>query len=191
MGVTSESVKTINRHIDGRDIKKVCDLGSQNDYRDEIVRTAPEKYPYFSEWWKEKGCDYICIDLCGENNSKKWDLSEPLPTDERFDIVCDFGTSEHVANLYQCFKNVDELCKIDGIMIHENPKTGSWPLHGHHFFTFQFYMELAQKQNYNILELGERAAMGNITDGWNVYCVLQKTREGFMERSEFPKTEKA
>lgn len=193
MGVTSESVKLLNKVFNHKPvITSVCDLGAQNNYTDEIVRNNPARYPYFSEWWKIKNPDiqYLSIDLCGENGSEKWDLSKPLPTRMQFDLVCDFGTSEHVDDIYQCFANVDALCKIEGIMIHENPKTGNWPLHCFHYYTQGFYIDLAVKAGYEILELGETVAMGNFETGNNVYCIMRKKREGFMNREQFPETQK-
>jgi hypothetical protein len=38
---------------------------------------------------------------------------------------------------------------------------------------------------FEIIEIGEHAAMGNVTDGWNVYVVLQKTKARFPSREKF------
>lgn len=199
MGVTSESVKIINKalshnlifHNHNLDRKlSIVDLGAQNNYTDEVVRTAPSRYPYFSEWWKQLGFDYFSIDLSGENDCEKWDLSKPLPTRMQFDFVCDFGTSEHVDDIYQCFANIDSLCRINGLMIHENPKTGNWPQHCFHYYTQGFYIDLAAKAGYEILEIGETVAMGNHETGNNVFCIMRKKKEIFITRDLFPETQK-
>ena len=40
--------------------------------------------------------------------------------------------------------------------------------------------------NYQLLEVGEHAAMGNVTDGWNVYCVLRKNEDTkFISKKDF------
>lgn len=193
MGVTSESVKLLRKVFNHQpNIDSVCDLGAQNNYTDDVVKTAPSKYPYFSEWWYQWKNDikYLSIDLNGENDSQRWDLSKPLPTRLQFDLVCDFGTSEHVDDIYQCFANIDSLCKIGGVMIHENPKTGNWPQHCFHYYTQGFYIDLAVKTGYEILEIGETVAMGNYETGNNVFCIMRKTKEIFVNREQFPKTMK-
>lgn len=186
MGVTSKSVEIINKVLKLHTVKSVCDLGAQNDYQDHIVRTGPSKYPYFSEWWKAKGVDYISIDLNGENDAKKWDLSKPIKTDRTFDLVCDFGTSEHVQEYYQCLSTIDQLTKVGGYIIKENPKTGNWPGHGYHYVDQQFYKDLCAKTGYELIHIEEHPAMGNITDGWNVIVIMKKTREGFVSKKDFP-----
>ena len=182
MGYTSKSIGIVQQYL--REIKSVCDLGAQNNYSG-----AANPAPYISEWYKEKGItDYIAIDLNGENDSKKWDLSEPVKTSKQYDLVADFGTSEHVKDLYGCMANVNKLCKIGGLMIHENPKVGNWPLHGFHYRDKDFYYQLAEANGYQLELLEEHPAMGNTTDGWNVIAVMRKTKDGFIARHEFPKS---
>lgn len=182
MGYTNKSIELVNRYLG--EIKTVCDLGAQNNYS-QILSVAP----YMSEWYKAKGItDYMAIDLSGENDSKKWDLSEPVKTSKKFDLVADFGTSEHVKDLYQCMANVNKLCKVGGLMIHENPKVGNWPKHGFHYRDQDFYYQLAEINGYQLEQIEEHPAMGNTTDGWNVIAVMRKTKEGFISREQFPKS---
>jgi hypothetical protein len=44
---------------------------------------------------------------------------------------------------------------------------------------------LAAICGYNLINVGSVAAMGNTTDGWNVYATLQKTKEEFCTLNEF------
>jgi hypothetical protein len=44
---------------------------------------------------------------------------------------------------------------------------------------------LAAICEYSLIDLGEHPAVGNTTDGWNVYCVLQKTKEEFITFEQF------
>lgn len=71
-------------------------------------------------------------------------------------------------------------------MIHENPKTGNWPGHGAHYFTREFYYGLRDLMGYELIESGQHPAMGNDTDGWNIYAVLRKTEnKEFITEAEF------
>lgn len=160
-------------------VQSVCDLGAQNNYEDHIIRSAPAKYPYMSEWWKGRNVHYESIDLNGENGSHVLDLTEPVDLGKQFDLVCDFGTSEHVKaeGYYQCHKNIDSLCKIGGVIIHANPKVGNWPGHGNNYIDQDFYKALAAAAGYELWHLEEWPAMGNTTDGWEIIAVLKKTND--------------
>lgn len=207
MGITSKSLHTLKRLIDIHKPKIVCDMGDQRLFLSRIHPSHPLEYDqmieskqwveklvknpydevYVSEMWKNLGIEYYSIDANKRNHSIDWDLSQPLQTAMKFDFVMDYGTGEHVMSLFQFFLNCHELCKVGGIMIHENPKTESWPLHGFHFFTIGFYIDLAKLAGYDILDIGENSVPGNEIDGWNVYAVLRKTRESFMLKEQFPK----
>lgn len=212
MGVTSKSISILKPLIEKYTPKSVCDLGAQNLYCDRPVHPNDDfieskkwierlgvanlynngapgyKYPFASEMWQRCGIEYMAIDTQGHNDSVQWDLSEPLKTTREFDLVMDYGTSEHVKDHYQCFKNIHDLTKMGGIMIHENPKIGNWPGHCYHYLNQVFYEELAYKVGYTILHIEEWPAMGNITDGWNVICVMQKTADRFIKREFYPTT---
>ena len=48
----------------------------------------------------------------------------------KFNIVTNFGTSEHVKNQEQCFANIHNLCCAGGVMIHTVPMKNHWRGHG-------------------------------------------------------------
>jgi hypothetical protein len=59
-------------------------------------------------------------------------LNQPIENlDEQFDTILDFGTSEHVFNIFQCLKNISHLCKINGHIIHCLPANNNC---GHGFW---------------------------------------------------------
>lgn len=182
MGITSFSTQLIEKYFNGG---RVCELGAQNMYD----KDYGHNFPYAKDYYLGMGAPiYDCIDLSGENGAITQDLSKPLDLPEayQYEFVTNFGTSEHVAEAYGCFKNIHNLVVKGGIVICENPKTGNWPKHGFHYMTKEFYTKLAELCGYEILELGEHAAMGNITDGWNVYCVWRKTKdEKFISKAKF------
>ena len=54
-----------------------------------------------------------------ENADIICDLNAPIEKIiKQFDTILDFGTSEHVFNIPQCLKNISDLCKIGGHIIH-------------------------------------------------------------------------
>jgi len=189
MGITDFSLSILNKYISEQ--KTVLELGSQNLYSCEF-----EGYPYADNYYNSKGLEYTCIDLNKENNALDLNLGVKLSL-EKFDIVTDFGTSEHVGTngkhdakaFYNCWLNKHNACKLGGLIISENPKTGNWLGHGFNYVTQNFYRQLAEANGYEILDLGEHPAMNNTTDGWNIYCVLKKTQDKFMTLTNFKKLE--
>jgi SAM-dependent methyltransferase len=176
MGYTGKSIEIILNVLKDYNIKSVCDLGAQNNYSQPYLPA-----PYMKDWYESRGIKYVSIDMNGENGSLPYDLSKPLPKMEQFDLVCDFGTGEHVNNgFYQCLKNIDTLCKVGGIIVRENPKTGNWPGHGFNYIDMKFYIDLCKQAEYKLFVLEEHPAMNNINDGWNVIAAMQKTKKGFI-----------
>lgn len=183
MGVTSFSMQLIERYLPG--VKNVCELGAQNNYAQPKLPA-----PYMKEWYEARGIEYDCIDLSAENGCTVADLSKVLEFEEgepqRFDLVTDFGTSEHVSDYYNCWLNKWNLCKDGGVIISENPMTGNWPGHGLHYLDTNFYFELAEALGCKLMGTGTQAACNNTTDGWNVWGIIVKQGE-FLSAEEFKK----
>ena len=175
--------------------KKVIDLGSQNDYSFPHLPA-----PYISEWWLSMGVDYTCVDLNGENNAWILDLAETMngrddlmPTDIKYDMVLDIGTSEHIGRagkfdweaIYNCWESKFDMCKTMGLIVSENPKTGNWPGHSFQFYTEEFYHQLEAEAGLQMIDIGEVCAMGNCQDGRNVYSVYIKISDAFPDLETF------
>lgn len=189
MGYTSFTVDKLKAILSTNKIKTVIDLGAQNMYNQPKLPA-----PYAKDWYEEQGYKYTAIDLCGENGSLPLDLAYPIKEKiSKCDLLVDAGTSEHVGingafaweAIYNCWLNKHNLLKTGGIMVNENPETGSWPGHGFQWYTKAFYDELVTISGYEILETGRHAAMGNITDGWNTFCTMKKTGNKFATLQEF------
>lgn len=90
------------------------------------------------------------IDLHGTKNSLPLDLNHEISLSQKFDISINFGTGEHVFNVYQFFKTIHDYTKSGGIMLHTMPFLG-WMDHG--FFNFQptLYWDLAESNGYDVL----------------------------------------
>lgn len=181
MGYLQPALEAVDTLVYKHGVKTVSELGDQRNF-------TREPAPYMSEWFKRNNVEYMSIDLNGLNDSKQWDMSEPLKTSKKYDLVTDVGFSEHVKDLYQCFANIDKLTKVGGYMLHENPRTKNWPKHCYHYFDEKFYVDLAIQTGYYIMELKNTVAMHNYDTGNNVFCLMQKKKDGFIDRELFPKT---
>jgi hypothetical protein len=190
MGYTAHTVSVLEMIIKENDPKSVLDLGAQNLYNQPLLPA-----PYASSWYEKLGIDYACIDLNGENNAMVIDLSHPWPKGPhgQCDLLVDAGTSEHVGingafsweAIYNCWKTKFELVRKGGIIYSENPKEGNWPLHGWNYYTAEFYHELDACSGLCLLKWGEVCAMGNCTDGRNIWAIQKKTSDLFPSFEKF------
>jgi hypothetical protein len=176
MGVTTHSDKLVQKHKGSS--TTMLELGSQNTYFD------CEPMGVAKDYYTNQGFEHHSIDANGEYGSLAKDLSQ-LHDLGTYDLVTDFGTSEHVPDFYMCWLNKHNACKVGGLIISENPKVDNWHGHGYHYLTKEFYIELAKATGYELVEVGEHPAMGNVTDGWNVYGVLRKVNDNFISRGKF------
>lgn len=208
MGYTSFTKQLVQGIIDRQEIKCVLDFGSANDY--DIGGKNP---PFISDWYKSKGIEYSCIDLAGDNGALKLDVSNELSFEENVDLVVDSGFSEHVVQMegyetipfhegyinsiyptkvknaelgfYNCWLNKWNALRVGGVMVNENPLSGSWPLHGYHYYTKEFYDELEKMIDGVILNYGEHPSSGNFVDGWNEWAIIIKTGSNFPSFDQF------
>jgi len=109
------------------------------------------------KYFQSLGVFHVSIDLNGNDGAEKLDLSKPLlqfrpEWDGIFNIVTNFGTSEHIERgQWQTFRNMHDLCKDGGVMIHMVPLTGNWHKHSHYYYTKQFFTELTAACGYTML----------------------------------------
>ncbi|OGQ70546.1 MAG: hypothetical protein A2W73_05115 [Deltaproteobacteria bacterium RIFCSPLOWO2_12_55_13] len=165
---------------------KMCELGNQQ-VRKSAARITKAKTG--KEYFSSLGYDHTSIDRNGLDGALPLDLCEPIQDPElidQFDVLTNSGTSEHVEEEYECFKNLHSLVKQNGIFIHLNPKTGSWPRHGLYYYTFDFHHRLASQCDYEILRESDIALKG---DQSHLVCVGLRKRASnpFISRAEFEK----
>lgn len=148
----------------------ICELGNQ--------RMRYGKFKTHKEYLQSKGADVVYIDWNRKDDSIKLDLSMPINIfKESFDIVTNYGTSEHVANQENCFRNIDYFCKIGGAMIHAIALTRTYKEHGLYYYTIEFFEKLARANNYVIVI---NTTLNRGIDKTSVCAVLLKTQPSFM-----------
>lgn len=155
------------KYFNGKDLR-LCEIG------DLWLRRNLHKYTKLrcaDAYFKAKGFTVDIIDLnIGKENSwnkerepflLKYDLGRPLEFDfEPYDFLMDFGTAEHITNQYEFRKNIHNLCKKNGVMMHSNPsdrynggEQGKY--HGLYHYTAEFYGQLAYYCDYEIIDIRE------------------------------------
>jgi len=100
--------------------------------------------------------NYESIDVNGAYNSFLYDLNfdliEKYDFNQVYDLVINNGTGEHVFNQFSLLKNIHQLCKASGIMLHILPFI-DWINHGFYNFNPIFFADLAASNNYDIVKI--------------------------------------
>jgi len=99
------------------------------------------------------GFEYCALDIFDADNTILFDLNIHEPGDElrgKFDLVTNFGTTEHVINQYQSMKTIHDLAKPGGIIYHDIPMSG---YHDHGYLSYhpRFFFDLALANTYRVV----------------------------------------
>ena len=129
------------------------------------VEMLSETAPLARQFWEWLGFQYASIDIDGSPNAIPLDLNyDPLPdwARKKFDVVTNFGTTEHIANQLNAFKIIHDLTAPGGIMIHVVPAQGLVN-HGLLKYNPKWFWMLARSNHYRWLDF-DYASLGDITD---------------------------
>ena len=86
-----------------------------------------ELWPHARSFYEALGYEYACIDIDGTPGALALDLNyDEVPSAHRgrYDLVTNFGTTEHVLNQLNAFRLIHDLTAPGGVMIHEVPAQG-------------------------------------------------------------------
>ena len=138
-----------------RSFGKTATLGRQriatSKYINQIVK-YPRDYD-FGKW-----ADKLLIEVFNSTNidvydysnfegaNKILDFGQPIKERDLYDTFIDFGSSEHIFNISQSFKNIVQLTKIGGMIIHNLPTDNSCG-HGFYQISPELFFSLYSKEN--------------------------------------------
>ena len=143
-------------HLKVLDLKELFEIAGLDK---NLIDTFPnvEKWPFkprcsSRHLFKALGFNnYQSIDLNGELGAVVHDLNKPFEDKSKFnkfDIVTDFGSCEHVFNIAESYKTMHNLVKPGGYLI-----IYQQTIKGNGFFTFDesFYEGIAAANGYKII----------------------------------------
>jgi len=161
----------------------MCELGNQvlKPKKPELWCGHSTGKQYFSSF----GIQHTSLDTNGKHGALKINLCEPIGNQQdslvqNFDIVTNFGTSEHVKNQFMCWKNIHDLCKDSAIMVHVVPNTNRKGRHGLCAYSIDFFLKFAEAAEYQIIE--------EPANRWEDVCVstiLRKKSQDFINEESF------
>jgi len=132
---------------------KVCELGNQVMGRG--LPPGPAKNYLLSKGVSE----HVSLDLNGKDGALKCNLAQPIDQGKNhFDMVTNYGTSEHVSDQYFVFLNIHNFCRPGGVMVHAVPLVGTCPRHCQYRYDESFFKNLSSDLGYRmvLLELRKR-----------------------------------
>jgi len=109
--------------------------------------------PFARDFWHWLRLQYAAIDIDGSPESIPLDLnydSVPPAAKGKYQLVTNFGTTEHVANQLNAFNIIHDLTAPNGIMVHEVPTQGMLN-HGLVNYNFKFFWLLSRSNGYKVI----------------------------------------
>jgi len=106
------------------------------------------------ELLEKAGMTYLAFDIANGFRTQIFDLNqEALPQKHRgaFDVVLNFGTTEHVINQLNAFRIIHDAVKVGGVIVHQLPCSG-YIDHGYFCYTPRFFFDLAGHNEYEVVE---------------------------------------
>lgn len=148
MGIHKDDINLLKTALEaiGMEFKglKMCELGNQ--------RMRYGKHKTGKRYFEHLGVYHTSIDLNGKDGAVAYDLSKPiLMWEGKFDMVTDFGTSEHVEGQRECFRNIHNFCRVGGVMVHAVPMKGTYAGHSPYHYDREIFDKLALDNNYEVV----------------------------------------
>jgi hypothetical protein len=140
--------------------------------------------PPARDFWSWLGLDYTSVDIDGSPGSLPLDLNYddvPASAVGKFDLVTNFGTTEHVANQLNAFKVIHDLTALGGIMWHHLPAQGMLN-HGLVNYNLKFFWMLARSNGYKWLYSDYCGTMVNYAISENIIDDISRSNPDAAER---------
>jgi len=96
--------------------------------------------------------EYRSIDLRDSRADWRCDLNYPVDIPERFDMITNFGTAEHIFNISEVFRSMHVLLREGGVQLHVMPVFGDVN-HGFYNIHPTVYLDLAKANDYVIEDI--------------------------------------
>lgn len=141
---------------------------------------------FVGEMLEKAGMAYTSFDIAYGYKTFLLDMNHsPLPSQffQTFDLVLNFGTTEHILNQYNCFKIIHEATKVGGFIYHQLPLSG-FVDHGYFVYTGRFFFDLAGFNGYEIVDCwfdgpsGANDILESVTAYKEYFPILRSILEG-------------
>ncbi len=108
---------------------------------------------FAGELFERAGMRYSAIDIADGYRTEIVDLNHsaaPPAFVGAFDLVLNFGTTEHLLNQYNAFKVMHDCTRVGGVIVNSLPGVG-YSNHGYFTYTPRCFFDLAGYNEYEIV----------------------------------------
>jgi hypothetical protein len=161
---------------------KMCELGNQHC-------NVPNEPLIGKQLMLKRGvAEHVTLDINGEDGAERFDMEKPiLKWAHYFDILTNYGSTEHMPDQYEVFKNIHNLVKTGGAVVHVVPPVGEWPDHCPVYYVPKFFEQLSTAAGYKIVYCEQRDN-GDLKRRPLLCCVYScPEHQPFISKEEFSK----
>jgi hypothetical protein len=159
MGICKNQMKYVKENVlnkaKGKNMLELGDQVLDNFISDEVGFNIAK--PYYASL----GYNHTSVDINGKNGAVNHDLTKPRSEfNNKFNIVTNHGTSEHIIDQYGVFKQLHDWGAEDCVYTHIVPLTPEehkailgrpFPRHGFWEYSTKFWVELSKACNYELV----------------------------------------
>ena len=130
----------------------------------------------YRDWYESRGCAYKSIDINGRDGAIAQDVRQPFDFGQ-FDVVTNFGFSEHVSVQAPFWQNAYNALAVGGVFVGTLPKPNHWLHHGWSYWhpSEAFYREWAVANHLEVVTLHDCGPGDPAKRMWGY--VLRKTAD--------------
>jgi hypothetical protein len=137
--------RVAGRHLDGDGAERVLSA----IFDGEAVKPDAQRAFYSIFGARE----YRSADLNDPRADYSIDLNDPLPADiGQYDVVTNFGTTEHIFNIGGTFASIHRLLNVGGIQLHAVPGY-AFIDHGYYNLNPSVFLDVARANHYDVVDL--------------------------------------
>lgn len=135
--------------------------------------TGGRNEAFVGELFEAAGIQYESFDIAHGYRTTILDLNHAVLPHElhaRFDLVLNFGTTEHILNQYNCFKVIHDATRAGGYIYHSLPAVG-YVDHGYITYTGRCFFDVAGYNDYELVAcwFDGPGGGGTVLDGLRSY----------------------
>lgn len=148
-------------NLSSKDVTVFCARFERNvssrvadDLAERSTKRSGRQMLFLSELMLLAGFNYESYDVCPGERTTVFDLNrQEIPEKDRgsFDLVLNFGTSEHIINQVNTFKVMHDALKVGGVLFHQSPSIG-WVDHGYFAYHPRFFEDMRIANAYERID---------------------------------------
>lgn len=155
VGATKENSTEFLRYFLGDAVENVDQDALQKVIDSSVVKTGIRTAYLYEMLALVPQIEYLAFDIAPNDKTMTFDLNwHEIPRKMRgyYDVLLNFGTTEHVVNQFHSFKTIHDLLAVGGVAYHQVPSIG-YSDHGYFTYEPKFFAHLAEANGYEILDM--------------------------------------